>query len=93
MNNSQQYISDYLNCGMMHFRTALTPMDRTGDPSKDKAFREELLKHCEQSQYWEEGSRASSHYGSSYHTCDYFNKTLDLVIVFSPECGGISHNY
>jgi hypothetical protein len=81
MNNSQQYINDYLNCGMMHFRTSLTPMDTTGDLFKDRAFREELLKHCEQSQYWEQSVRDM-----------FVNTTMDIVIDFSRESGGICHN-
>ena len=87
MNKAQQYINDYLNCGMMHFRAALTPTDTTGNCALDRLFRKEIAQHCEQSQYWE-----TSHSNDSVR---YINNTMNLVIVlqFHGDSSGISHNY
>jgi|APSaa5957512493_1039668.scaffolds.fasta_scaffold108937_1 hypothetical protein len=44
MNKAQQYINDYLECGWIHYRPALTPM-----PIE---LRNELWEHCTNSKYW-----------------------------------------
>jgi hypothetical protein len=90
MNKAQQYINDYLNCGWKHYRTALTPMDRTGDFAKDRQFRKELFEHCENHPNWKKGvvggrvAFSNSKVGGDFGIVIDFNKGL---------AGGISHEY
>ena len=48
MNKAQQYINDYLNCGMKHYRPALTPIPHE--------IHRELHDHCTNSKYWRKTS-------------------------------------
>ena len=90
MNNAQQYINDYLECGWIHYRPALTPMDRTGDFAKDRTFRQELFNHCETSPHWKKGIIGMRTAFSNKHVGGGFGIVIDFN---TGGAGGISHEY
>jgi len=89
MNKAQQYINDYLEGGWAHYRTALTPMDMTGDWCTDRAFRKELHEHCTNSPHW-------TLVPTNCNTA-YFHNPIGggygVVIDFQDGCGGIAHDF
>ena len=92
MNKAQQYINNYLECGMLHYRSALTPMDMTGDFSKDRAFRKELFEHCESSPYWKKGAIGN---GTFFGRPVFTNPIHGGIIIDFNKglAGGICHQY
>ena len=89
MNRAQQYISDYLNSGIQHFRTSKTPMNMTGDPEKDIAFRKELHEHCTRSPHW----RLVHNNRSTARFHNPIGGQYGIIIDFTEGSGGIAHEF